>query len=79
MKKGLLMLCFFFMGLGMSVIFPEHIQLHYDFGRRKKVPVTSTVEMFKPDKCGEYILSLLILIMVSDERNVTNGVSICIF
>jgi hypothetical protein len=48
MKKILL---FFTMIAFASAISAQNIQLHYDFGKDRKY-VTTTVEMFKPDKLG---------------------------
>ena len=48
MKK----LLFSLLGLLMTfTLFAQNLQLHYDFGKDRK-HLTSTVEMFKPDKWG---------------------------
>ena len=71
MKKGLLIL-FAFLGISLSVV-SQNIQLHYDMGEGRNY-LTSTVEMFKPDKCGSTFF-FVDMDYSSDERNITNGVS----
>ena len=71
MKKGLLIL-FGFLGISLSVV-SQNIQLHYDMGEGRNY-LTSTVEMFKPDKCGSTFF-FVDMDYSSDERNITNGVS----
>jgi hypothetical protein len=48
MKKILL---FFMMTVLISTVYAQNIQTHYDFGKDRGY-VTTTVEMFKPDKLG---------------------------
>ncbi len=48
MRKVLLAIAFFAMVLSANA---QNVQLHYDFGEGRKM-LTSTVEMFKPDKYG---------------------------
>lgn len=48
MKKLLLILCGLMFTSG---VFSQNIQVHYDFGKDRKY-VTTTLEMFKPDKWG---------------------------
>jgi hypothetical protein len=48
MKKTTLLLLVSFLTIGS---FAQNVQLHYDFGKGRKY-LTSTVEMFKPDKLG---------------------------
>lgn len=56
MRKKLFLLLFFFTTV--SVAMAQNIQLHYDFGRalynelNTRARLTTTVEMFKPDKWG---------------------------
>ena len=71
MKKGLLIL-FAFLGISLSVV-SQNIQLHYDLGEGRNY-LTSTVEMFKPDKCGSTFF-FVDMDYSSDERNITNGIS----
>nr|WP_319401186.1 DUF5020 family protein [uncultured Carboxylicivirga sp.] len=52
----------------------QNIQLHYDFGKDRKL-VTSTVEMFKPDKYGSTFF-FIDMDYSSDARGVENGVSL---
>jgi hypothetical protein len=71
MKKLLL-----FFGMAMLVTFTQaqNIQLHYDFGEGRKF-LTSTVEMFKPDKYGSTFF-FIDMDYSSDARNVDNGISL---
>jgi len=48
MKKWLTILCVLFAAVTAK---SQNLQIHYDFGKDRKF-VTSTVEMFKPDKWG---------------------------
>lgn len=71
MKKLLLLL--------LSVTFygavtAQNIQAHYDFGKDRKL-VTTTVEMFRPDKYGSTFF-FIDMDYSSDPRNVDNGVSL---
>lgn len=71
MKKLLLLL--------LSVTFygavtAQNIQAHYDFGKDRKL-VTTTVEMFRPDKYGSTFF-FIDMDYSSDPRNVENGVSL---
>lgn len=52
MKKPLLLLVFV---LSIRVVLSQNIQLHYDLGKDRNY-LTSTVEMFKPDKLGSTFL-----------------------
>jgi hypothetical protein len=70
MKKLLLLIAI----LGYGIIAgAQNIQLHYDLGEGRKY-LTSTVEMFKPDKYGSTFF-FIDMDYSSDERHVTNGVS----
>ncbi len=51
MKKLLLIVA---LGLVMTFAKAQNIQLHYDFGKDRNYP-TSTIEMFKPDKWGNFL------------------------
>ncbi|HKJ40706.1 MAG TPA: DUF5020 family protein [Sunxiuqinia sp.] len=57
-----------------GVVSAQNIQLHYDFGKNRKL-FTSTVEMFKPDKYGSTFF-FIDMDYSSDVRNVNNGVSL---
>lgn len=57
-----------------SVIKAQNVQLHYDFGEDRKM-VTTTLEMFKPDKYGSTFF-FVDLDYSSDARDVDNGVSL---
>ena len=48
MKKSHLLVALLLLS---STLFAQNLQLHYDFGKDRKY-VTSTIEMFKPDKWG---------------------------
>jgi len=52
----------------------QNIQLHYDMGKDRKL-LTSTVEMFRPDKYGSTFF-FIDMDYSSDPRNVDNGVSL---
>ena len=52
----------------------QNIQAHYDFGKDRKF-LTTTVEMFKPDKYGSTFF-FIDMDYSSDARNVDNGVSL---
>lgn len=52
----------------------QNLQLHYDFGSDRKL-VTSTVEMFKPDKYGSTFF-FIDMDYSADTRSVTNGISL---
>nr|WP_321405976.1 DUF5020 family protein [uncultured Carboxylicivirga sp.] len=52
----------------------QNVQLHYDFGKDRKL-VTTTFEMFKPDKYGSTFF-FVDLDYSADTRNVENGVSL---
>ncbi|MCU4165496.1 DUF5020 family protein [Carboxylicivirga caseinilyticus] len=54
--------------------FAQNVQLHYDFGKDRKL-VTSTVEMFKPDKFGSTFF-FIDMDYSSDTRGTDNGVSL---
>jgi hypothetical protein len=54
--------------------FSQNVQLHYDFGDDRKL-ITSTVEMFRPDKYGSTFF-FVDMDYSSDVRNVDNGVSL---
>lgn len=51
----------------------QNIQLHYDFGEGRKY-LTSTVEMFRPDKLGSTFF-FIDMDYSSDARNINNGIS----
>ena len=57
-----------------SVLKAQNVQLHYDFGEDRKM-VTTTIEMFKPDKYGSSFF-FIDLDYSSDARDVDNGVSL---
>lgn len=71
MKRVLLLFAFvaLFSSLG-----AQNLQLHYDFGEGRKL-LTSTVEMFKPDKYGSTFF-FIDMDYSADARNVENGVSL---
>jgi hypothetical protein len=52
----------------------QNIQLHYDFGKERKL-LTSTVEMFRPDKYGSTFF-FIDMDYSSKVRNIDNGVSL---
>jgi len=64
----------FIAGLFALGVYSQNIQLHYDFGKDRKL-VTSTVEMFRPDKYGSTFF-FIDMDYSSDARNVNNGVSL---
>jgi len=51
MKKRILLFSFLFSGIIFSITKAQNVQLHYDYGKERKM-FTTTVEMFKPDKLG---------------------------
>jgi hypothetical protein len=55
--------------------FSQNIQLHYDMGKTRKM-LTSTVEMFKPDKTGN---TFFFIDMDYGGNDVTNGPSLAYF
>ncbi|PTN10556.1 DUF5020 family protein [Mangrovibacterium marinum] len=57
-----------------GAVYAQNIQMHYDFGKDRKL-VTTTVEMFRPDKYGSTFF-FIDMDYGSDERNVDNGVSL---
>lgn len=57
-----------------GVVSAQNIQAHYDFGKDRKL-VTTTVEMFRPDKYGSTFF-FIDMDYSSDPRNVENGVSL---
>lgn len=57
-----------------GVVSAQNIQAHYDFGKDRKL-VTTTVEMFRPDKYGSTFF-FIDMDYSSDPRNVDNGVSL---
>ncbi|MBI9065155.1 MAG: DUF5020 family protein [Marinilabiliaceae bacterium] len=57
-----------------SALKAQNVQLHYDFGEDRKM-VTTTLEMFKPDKYGSTFF-FVDLDYSSDARDVDNGVSL---
>lgn len=52
----------------------QNIQAHYDFGKDRKL-ITTTVEMFKPDKFGSTFF-FIDMDYSSDARDVDNGLSL---
>lgn len=54
--------------------YAQNVQLHYDMGKDRKL-LTSTVEMFRPDKYGSTFF-FIDMDYSSDPRNVDNGVSL---
>ncbi|MCK3683719.1 DUF5020 family protein [Maribellus sp. YY47] len=54
--------------------YAQNVQLHYDMGKDRKL-LTSTVEMFRPDKYGSTFF-FIDMDYSSDPRNVENGVSL---
>ncbi|PWD97666.1 DUF5020 family protein [Marinilabilia rubra] len=54
--------------------FAQNLQVHYDFGEDRKM-VTTTLEMFKPDKYGSTFF-FVDFDYSSDSRNIDNGVSL---
>ncbi|TDO02756.1 DUF5020 family protein [Sunxiuqinia elliptica] len=71
MKQLLLALFVSMLALGASA---QNVQFHYDFGKDRKL-VTTTVEMFRPDKYGSTFF-FIDLDYSSDARDVDNGVSL---
>lgn len=71
MKK--LLLLFSIVTLVFSVN-AQNIQLHYDFGEGRKM-LTSTVEMFRPDKYGSTFF-FIDMDYGSDESGIDNGISL---
>lgn len=71
MKKLLLALFVSILAMG---AFAQNIQTHYDFGKDRKL-VTTTVEMFRPDKYGSTFF-FIDMDYSSDSRNVDNGISL---
>lgn len=55
-------------------VYSQNLQVHYDFGKDRKL-VTSTLEMFRPDKYGSTFF-FVDMDYSSDARDVTNGVSL---
>ena len=71
MKKTLLL--FSIVAL-FNTLSAQNIQLHYDFGEGRKM-LTSTVEMFKPDKYGSTFF-FIDMDYGSEESGVENGISL---
>lgn len=71
MKKLIIAAAFILMVVAVKA---QNIQLHYDLGEGRKF-VTSTVEMFRPDKYGSTFF-FIDMDYSSDARNVDNGVSL---
>lgn len=71
MKKILLLFSFVALVTSLSA---QNIQLHYDFGEGRKM-LTSTVEMFKPDKYGSTFF-FIDMDYGSEESGINNGVSL---
>lgn len=71
MKK--ILLFFSFMAF-IAAVKAQNIQAHYDFGKDRKL-ITTTVEMFKPDKFGSTFF-FIDMDYSSDARNVDNGLSL---
>ncbi|MBN2636138.1 MAG: DUF5020 family protein [Prolixibacteraceae bacterium] len=70
MKRVLFLLIMLTFGI---VVNAQNIQLHYDLGEGRNY-LTSTVEMFKPDKYGSTFF-FIDMDYSSDERDVSNGIS----
>lgn len=51
MKTNKLTFLLFFLAFNVSTAFSQNVQLHYDFGKDRKM-FSTTVEMFKPDSWG---------------------------
>ncbi len=58
-----------------STVKAQNVQMHYDFGEKRDM-VTTTVEMFKPDKYGSTFFFIDMDYSNKDDRNVDNGVSL---
>ena len=71
MKKILL---FFTMIAFTASLNAQNLQVHYDLGKDRKY-ITTTVEMFKPDKYGATFF-FIDMDYSSDARNVHNGISL---
>lgn len=71
MRKVLLAIAFFAMVLSASA---QNVQLHYDFGEGRKM-LTSTVEMFKPDKFGSTFF-FIDMDYGSEASGIDNGISL---
>lgn len=70
MKKFIFILCLF----SSTALMAQNIQLHYDMGKGRKY-LTSTVEMFKPDKWG----NTFFFIDMNYNDNEIKGVSLAYF
>lgn len=57
-----------------NAVIAQNIQLHYDFGKDRKL-VTSTVEMFHPDKYGSTFF-FIDMDYSSEARGIDNGLSL---
>ena len=71
MKRVFTILAFSLFTIG---IFAQNLQVHYDFGDERKM-VTTTLEMFKPDKYGSTFF-FVDFDYSSDSRDVENGISL---
>ena len=71
MKKVLLAVAFFAMVLAANA---QNVQLHYDFGEGRKM-LTSTVEMFRPDKYGSTFF-FIDMDYGADGTGIDNGISL---
>lgn len=71
MKRVLLLISLFAIMASASA---QNVQLHYDFGEGRKM-LTSTVEMFKPDKYGSTFF-FIDMDYGSEASGVTNGLSL---
>ncbi|WP_297094149.1 DUF5020 family protein [uncultured Draconibacterium sp.] len=71
MKKVLLAMAFVAFMFSVNA---QNVQLHYDFGEGRKM-LTSTVEMFRPDKYGSTFF-FVDMDYGSDESGIDNGISL---
>ncbi len=53
----------------------QNLQVHYDFGEERKL-ITTTLEMFKPDKYGSTFFFVDMDFSNEDDRNTDNGFSL---
>lgn len=58
-----------------AVVKAQNLQVHYDFGKERKM-ITTTLEMFKPDKYGSTFFFVDMDYSNKDNRGVENGISL---
>ncbi|TLX73459.1 DUF5020 family protein [Labilibacter sediminis] len=72
MKRILFLAMFVTVGI---LAFAQNLQVHYDFGDERKM-ITTTLEMFKPDKYGSTFFFVDMDYSNEDYRGTDNGVSL---